>query len=1215
MYIYYSHIVNNNQSYLYIIFINRFDFKTSHLTKAVQINKNILQSLNGIGWKDIIRPVNNYEKDNFLFDFRSIKNYKNIVKNIKICYKKEPYSEENLNTLLNEVKGIIANISEEGIYINLTNLSLNQYSSYGHQVKNNLDILLTSVINNLIFDETIQESKLVYFTFNIKNNIHYIFYGNIDYLKKCLTSNTIHFKQHKFLDYNGILEYIEVEIDNQKDNIIDEIIFKESIVKSNYDRFHTRILKYLSETNSINIKSLVNQYPNKKYRDDIIDIDFKIEDTTISVTMKVPNNPISILYPFERKVYFWNDNNRLITGNLESENTWRKRMIVNNDKKNSYYKYTLHSPNSIIHFTQFLIAFGINTPRNPFINKKKLLHGIFEDKLNNNDKLTSLFYRVGYNSEGLVVINDNGGHWVELLQIGFKFDPEYNWWYKFPINLKEPIELNRLGINEAPKSLQRYIKGIELNDVFVRNSTTAIGYNSQVSIIDTDILDELRKISDDMAISMYFDSNYKDMEEFSGSQLNYYDNIKSLWIGYKSSDKRFKTINIPWEYIINENEIKSKVVHILNHNEKTCYNIKALLVQLLKYNIEFNYETFKHDVMLASWIYNPVFNEKRSDWNDRSFFPCQNRYSYNLQNIYNQFTNNIIDISKYTETQRNQIIYSVYPLILTPIIIPLIESLNLLEAYSLELDVTKVSAKIENRGINVNKSQLRKISDCLTNNMTNNYTNIITLGEKIGVNVTQFLNITTETIEYKHDNFYEQLYNTFIESNIFEEPYTQIKTKNGSRDYIQAFIVKNNNRINLIDNIEFKKFITLLLTLLKYSYVYRIQLPKLVDIIDNNNEIHPCINTIGKPGGRFDTTLPRFHWMPNPDKTIWGKFIRRSIQSRPGYKFIIIDWSAQELITIGLLSKDKSYIKSINSGDQHVVTGIKLFKEQIVLRDSVYFTDDTVCFKIDGNIGHGESNILYISNGSIFYKPQYNINKEGFVEITDKEEVYNIFKNESIFDNYICISKSQRHIAKNLSFGLMYGMRESTFRQQLQTKKKEMEHLINLWWEAYPGIKRFIKDVYYDTFWKGHASTYFGKRCFFPQFLFYKERLYDNEITNGLMSESVISYVNSGTAADWLKKSMVLIDKSFINDKIDGHIIHTMHDEIVLEVHESNIEQATRIAVDIMEKHAIPEFEELGIKVNTTVDVCPWWESCDEIDITNDITDLIDYESDAICNP
>ena len=64
--------------------------------------------------------------------------------------------------------------------------------------------------------------------------------------------------------------------------------------------------------------------------------------------------------------------------------------------------------------------------------------------------------------------------------------------------------------------------------------------------------------------------------------------------------------------------------------------------------------------------------------------------------------------------------------------------------------------------------------------------------------------------------------------------------------------------------------------------------------------------------------------MPNTDKT---NGYHKKRYSRLGSKLITVDWSAQ-LITLGIISKNKKYIQAVNSGDQHVSTTIEIYSDQ-----------------------------------------------------------------------------------------------------------------------------------------------------------------------------------------------------------------------------------------------------------------------------------------------
>ena len=95
--------------------------------------------------------------------------------------------------------------------------------------------------------------------------------------------------------------------------------------------------------------------------------------------------------------------------------------------------------------------------------------------------------------------------------------------------------------------------------------------------------------------------------------------------------------------------------------------------------------------------------------------------------------------------------------------------------------------------------------------------------------------------------------------------------KKGSKKYLESFLKKNENILNHPEYKHINLFFLLLFNVVNYKYLYENQLPNLIDSISEQDEIHPCINTISRYGGRVDTNLPRLHWMPNADKTVWGK--------------------------------------------------------------------------------------------------------------------------------------------------------------------------------------------------------------------------------------------------------------------------------------------------------------------------------------------------------
>ena len=107
-----------------------------------------------------------------------------------------------------------------------------------------------------------------------------------------------------------------------------------------------------------------------------------------------------------------------------------------------------------------------------------------------------------------------------------------------------------MDIYESRESLKRYIKGIELNDIFVKNATTNITLYSDIDIIDNDIYNNLLRISSRDTVCIYLETHYKDHSGFSGIQMSYNDTIDSMWVCYynTSSDKFCNNIDTGKSY-------------------------------------------------------------------------------------------------------------------------------------------------------------------------------------------------------------------------------------------------------------------------------------------------------------------------------------------------------------------------------------------------------------------------------------------------------------------------------------------------------------------------------------------------------------------------------------------------------------------------------------------------------------------------------------------
>ena len=1308
----------HDSTYTFLFFLDRLGYvKPADFQVQKEFNSSYSTFLTQRNWIKI--NTNNPSRIAVMFD--SKKFYQNFDKKINIFYKR--LDQTNLDFLKQ---------TENPFY----NLSFEEYFLFSQkELQFNRQNLLDPLINNLITREFLTIYDLFYFQ-QINN---FIFYGNLTLFEETLLQLNIDFVKGRIMDYDGVINFIKVP--TIEDDSRQEIC--SCPTRSNYLQFlknskncwqapsfkiltekckrhcaqkkipnldckirknkclQSEIITLIDnfkiiESNQNSIKYSIYKFLKWKYqfgmapRTQIDKITITLIDRHV-VSLTVPFNQDAIWYPFDRRIFLWNDNNRLITGKLENKNTWwfrrprilrqplsniqvgtkttimyqrnlhlkqgtilsirdnqvdcilSNQQIVSVPKNKLFnvqysYKYNIETPKSKLEFSNFLVALGALQKNTPFEFKRITL----SDLLVSNLAKPTRFFRVGYNNEAIIVNNANQ-HWIDLLKMDFKFDPEYNWWYKFPLNFREPFALINLGIKESKVSIERESKKIKAQDIYLTGINQVLS-SSEINIVfvpDEEIQAKLNQIPPDQTVSIYLETYFDEEEHsdvFSGSQMNYYHTVRNLWLSYKLDN--FYCFSIPWRDVIQPSVVRQKLLEILSVNPKVCYNMKAIMVQLLKEEIP--YSNFVDDLILQAWIYNPVFRQIRSPEEAVPEYSCQNKHAYTLKSIWNTFAMEKINTAG-TKIKKLQMEYTVYPLILCLKLNPILKALNLYQPYLQELKANKVIAKSEAKGLFVNEDMLQKCQDCTQENIRLSFNEIQRLLNDEFV-ATYFqsdfidLVVMEETeedpqepeddpqeddpqeddpqeddpqeddpamvqIDFHPEVFYRYL-SDLIAKTEFAEPFIQSRTVKGSRNYIEFFMTKNETLLN--SQINFKKFIEMIYWLLKYQYISKYQLPHLLENIDDSNEIHPCINTISRPGGRLDSTLPRFHFMPNTDKTIWGKWMRRCIQAKPGFTLITADWSAQEMLTIGLLSEDQTYISSINAGDQHVATAINIFHDQIITDIK---TTEVLTLTLS-NFDPGVSNTLYISDDTTYLKMDFNLISANVVSVANNAELLVLYQAAQQNNRPLnCVSKKQRTIAKRLNFGLMYGMGETTFRQILQISQEEMVDIISRWWAGYPQLRDFIRSTYKKGVVSGYVKTYSGRRYLLPQFLHYKQRIYDSEILGGELSEQVISYVNSGTAADWLKKSLILIDQQYQENQINGCVVATLHDEIVVEVATDQVDQAKTILENIMKHQAIPKFDQLGINVKVSVDVCPWWDSC-----TEEESQQFSFDQDVISN-
>ena len=177
------------------------------------------------------------------------------------------------------------------------------------------------------------------------------------------------------------------------------------------------------------------------------------------------------------------------------------------------------------------------------------------------------------------------------------------------------------------------------------------------------------------------------------------------------------------------------------------------------------------------------------------------------------------------------------------------------------------------------------------------------------------------------------------------------------------------------------------------------------------------------------------------------------------------------------------------------------------------------------------------------------------------------------------VSAEQRRYAKVINFGLIYGMSSFGLARNLGIDNTAARNYIDRYFERYPGVKRYMDDTRQAAKASGYVETVFGRRLVLP------EINSPNGPRRAAAERAAINAPMQGTAADLIKMSMVAVDRVLREQQRATRMILQVHDELVFEVPEAEIEWARAEIPRLMAGVA-----ELKVPLLAEVGVGPNWE-------------------------
>ena len=170
------------------------------------------------------------------------------------------------------------------------------------------------------------------------------------------------------------------------------------------------------------------------------------------------------------------------------------------------------------------------------------------------------------------------------------------------------------------------------------------------------------------------------------------------------------------------------------------------------------------------------------------------------------------------------------------------------------------------------------------------------------------------------------------------------------------------------------------------------------------------------------------------------------------------------------------------------------------------------------------------------------------------------------------VTPDQRRAAKAINFGLIYGMSAFGLGKQLGIGRNEAQAYVDLYFERYPGVKRYMEETRERAHELGYVETVFGRRLYLPEL---KSR---NPQQRQYAERTAINAPMQGTAADIIKRAMIAVDRWRLEQAPEVHMIMQVHDELVFEVPEERIENSREAISRLMTGAA-------ELKVRLVVDV------------------------------
>ena len=192
------------------------------------------------------------------------------------------------------------------------------------------------------------------------------------------------------------------------------------------------------------------------------------------------------------------------------------------------------------------------------------------------------------------------------------------------------------------------------------------------------------------------------------------------------------------------------------------------------------------------------------------------------------------------------------------------------------------------------------------------------------------------------------------------------------------------------------------------------------------------------------------------------------------------------------------------------------------------------------------------------------------IHATTAAKVFNVSLDE--------VTSEMRRKAKTVNFGIIYGVSAFGLAAQIGVSRTEAKDLIDNYWKEFPSIKKYMNDAVIIARDKGYVETILGRRRYL------RDINSQNMVERGFAERNAVNAPIQGSAADMIKIAMIKVNDFIKQEKLQSRIILTVHDELVFDVHKSELE-LMKTKVNELMINAIP----FPVKMETGIGVGLNW--------------------------